>query len=83
VYAQVKRLLDWQAPPLITQDLRMSPINRNVVGELNKKVIMDQGPWVDGESTMAWERLVKRGFITNVKGTFFGMSESEEASKRR
>jgi hypothetical protein len=26
---------------------------------------------------------VKRGFITNVKGTFFGMSESEEASKRR
>ena len=26
---------------------------------------------------------VKRVFITNVKGTFFGMSESEEASKRR
>ena len=25
---------------------------------------------------------VKRVFITNVKGTFFGMSESEEASKR-
>ena len=25
----------------------------------------------------------KRVFITNVKGTFFGMSESEEASKRR
>jgi hypothetical protein len=24
-----------------------------------------------------------RVFITNVKGTFFGMSESEEASKRR
>jgi len=28
-------------------------------------------------------RLVKRVFITNVKGTFLGMSESEEASKRR
>jgi len=27
--------------------------------------------------------LVKRVFITNVKGTFLGMSESEEASKRR
>ncbi len=27
--------------------------------------------------------LCKRVFITNVKGTFFGMSESEEASKRR
>jgi hypothetical protein len=26
---------------------------------------------------------VKRVFITNVKGTFLGMSESEEASKRR
>ncbi len=26
---------------------------------------------------------VKRVFVTNVKGTFFGMSESEEASKRR
>jgi hypothetical protein len=26
---------------------------------------------------------LKRVFITNVKGTFFGMSESEEASKRR
>jgi len=25
----------------------------------------------------------KRVFITNVKGTFLGMSESEEASKRR
>jgi hypothetical protein len=25
----------------------------------------------------------KRVFITNVKGTFFGMSESEESSKRR
>ena len=25
----------------------------------------------------------ERVFITNVKGTFFGMSESEEASKRR
>ncbi len=25
----------------------------------------------------------KRVFITNVKATFFGMSESEEASKRR
>ncbi len=30
----------------------------------------------------AWT-LCKRVFITNVKGTFFGMSESEEASKRR
>ena len=31
------------------------------------------------------ERVVrgKRVFITNVKGTFLGMSESEEASKRR
>jgi hypothetical protein len=28
-------------------------------------------------------RECKRVFITNVKGTFFGMSESEEASKRR
>ena len=27
--------------------------------------------------------LIKRVFITNVKGTFLGMSESEEASKRR
>ena len=27
--------------------------------------------------------LVKRVFITNVKGTFLGMSESEESSKRR
>ena len=27
--------------------------------------------------------ICKRVFITNVKGTFFGMSESEEASKRR
>jgi hypothetical protein len=27
--------------------------------------------------------LSKRVFITNVKGTFLGMSESEEASKRR
>ena len=26
---------------------------------------------------------VERVFITNVKGTFLGMSESEEASKRR
>ena len=26
---------------------------------------------------------IKRVFITNVKGTFLGMSESEEASKRR
>jgi hypothetical protein len=26
--------------------------------------------------------ICKRVFITNVKGTFFGMSESEEASKR-
>ena len=26
---------------------------------------------------------VNRVFITNVKGTFLGMSESEEASKRR
>ena len=26
---------------------------------------------------------VKRVFITNVKGTFLGMSESEEASRRR
>jgi len=29
------------------------------------------------------QELCKRVFITNVKGTFFGMSESEEASKRR
>jgi hypothetical protein len=29
------------------------------------------------------EYLSKRVFITNVKGTFLGMSESEEASKRR
>ena len=28
-------------------------------------------------------KLIKRVFITNVKGTFLGMSESEEASKRR
>ncbi len=28
-------------------------------------------------------RPIKRVFITNVKGTFLGMSESEEASKRR
>ena len=27
--------------------------------------------------------LIERVFITNVKGTFLGMSESEEASKRR
>jgi hypothetical protein len=27
--------------------------------------------------------LIKRVFITNVKGTFFGMSESAEASKGR
>ena len=27
--------------------------------------------------------VIKRVFITNVKGTFLGMSESEEASKRR
>ena len=59
VYAQVKRLLDWEALPLITQDLRMSPINGNAVGELNQKVIMDQGPWCDEESTMAWERYMQ------------------------
>ena len=27
--------------------------------------------------------LIQRVFITNVKGTFLGMSESEEASRRR
>jgi hypothetical protein len=39
-----------------------------LVWESNPKL---QGGWV------------KRVFITNVKGTFLGMSESEEASKRR
>ena len=34
-------------------------------------------------SSLARHSLCKRVFITNVKGTFFGMSESEEASKRR
>jgi len=37
-------------------------------------------PTVDGTITCTG---VKRVFITNVKGTFLGMSESEEASKRR
>ena len=36
----------------------------------------------DYAETKAWVQ-VKRVFITNVKGTFLGMSESEEASKRR
>jgi hypothetical protein len=43
------------------------------------------------ESGMAWApnphitfaTRIMRVFITNVKGTFLGMSESEEASKRR
>jgi hypothetical protein len=35
------------------------------------------------ETEKARERESKRVFITNVKGTFLGMSESEEASKRR
>ena len=33
--------------------------------------------------TKYYTNMCKRVFITNVKGTFFGMSESEEASKRR
>jgi hypothetical protein len=33
--------------------------------------------------TFAASRMIVRVFITNVKGTFLGMSESEEASKRR
>jgi hypothetical protein len=32
---------------------------------------------------LPWEDGCRRVFVTNVKGTFFGMSESEEASKRR
>ena len=35
------------------------------------------------EETASVDPQIKRVFITNVKGTFFGMSESEEASKRR
>jgi hypothetical protein len=36
---------------------------------------------LEEESTANWATI--RVFITNVKGTFLGMSESEEASKRR
>ncbi len=36
-----------------------------------------------GEARALSFSICKRVFITNVKGTFFGMSESEEASKRR
>ncbi len=35
------------------------------------------------QAQIVFEVLGKRVFITNVKGTFLGMSESEEASKRR
>jgi len=34
------------------------------------------------QMTIQARTAVKRVFITNVKGTFLGMSESEEASKR-
>ena len=37
----------------------------------------------DAETNEGDGKVVKRVFITNVKGTFLGMSESEEASKRR
>ncbi len=35
------------------------------------------------EETQVGKKEGKRVFITHVKGTFLGMSESEEASKRR
>ena len=43
---------------------------------------MSVGVLQDEWQAQAVER-IKRVFITNVKGTFLGMSESEEASKRR
>jgi hypothetical protein len=51
VYAQVKRLLDWEALVLITRDLKMHSTTR--------KVIMNQGTWCDEELTMAWERYMQ------------------------
>jgi hypothetical protein len=42
-----------------------------------------RGLWTVTAKLDQLERLGMRVFITNVKGTFLGMSESEEASKRR
>ena len=50
--------------------------------------ILYSGTSPAGYNACAWtlaarESVGKRVFITDVKGTFLGMSESEEASKRR
>ena len=54
-------------------------MGHRVIRALGYRVI---GAWGDGVIGLYGYRWVCV-FITNVKGTFFGMSESEEASKRR
>ena len=71
-----RRRIDRKAP-----DTFRSRTSSTIDVGVAKGFLADSNSTVD--YSMTGSILIKRMFITNVKGTFLGMSESEEASKRR